>query len=215
MFAHPSFLLQGLANIESSGHSEQPARRHRIAYAGNCNPDLYSGQHSSPPLVPRRTAVDAVTEWFTSQTLAIRTWSDKERLKDTSAEIVLVDSYKAGLTFDEFQELFHNTEFAIVLPGITAPFTHFLHETATCGSIPILQQSAVTDMGWTHMQNCLIYSDLASLKSAIQTALVAPADLVSTLRANLMHHIETAYSPMKFAEKVANPPVGAVVLRIS
>jgi hypothetical protein len=212
ILAHPTQLLTDRF-ISPPDFRGDMRRKHRIAYAGNCDPKLYSGQYLGKHLIARIHAIDTIRNSLSDSLLLIDDWQDKHRIPESSAPIVIVNSLRAGLAYGEFTELFRNSEFSLPLPGISSPFTHFLHETIYQGCIPIMQESLLTRSIWRNEENCLIYNDERSLIKTIERALAAPQDFISFLRNNLQRTILSSFSIPLQAKALTARETKTIVLR--
>lgn len=212
ILAHPNQLLTDRFVPPPNFHCDLQ-RKHRIAYAGNCDPKLYSGQYLGEHLIARIHAINIIRNNLSDSALLIDEWQDKHRILHSSAPIVIVNSLRAGLAYGEFTELFRNSDFSLPLPGISSPFTHFLHETIYQGCIPIIQESLLTRSIWRNEENCLIYNDERSLLKTIKHALEAPQELISHLRTNLKKTILSSYSIPLLAKALTARETNTIVLR--
>lgn len=209
----PTFLLRqlDLQNLSTAGTAVENRNR-RVCFVGNCDPLHYSD--TSHGLLSRAAAKRTIQEAFHAESLLVETWDDKRHLQNLPAlPIVICNSFKAGLEFDEYQRLLRDSHFFLAFPGISSPYTHSLYECLSCGCVPILPESNLTKAGWVHLENCVVYKDRTSLIDAVHFALNAKATVLESLRASAEYQFRQQYSVASAAARLLSSDCRRLVLR--
>jgi hypothetical protein len=210
--AHPRFLLND-DYLQPPTKDTDRKRRYSVAYAGNCDPSLYCGQFLHSDLLPRNNAVQLIRNNYERESFLINKWEDKQYLQAADSRILIVDSFSAGLDRQEFNWLLAESDFTLILPGISCPFTHLLHESTYRGSVPIIQKSAATTKIWKHNHNCLTYHDKTSFLPVIEYALHANHKEISRLRGNLYETVLKHYSIPCIGQQLISDNITTILLR--
>jgi hypothetical protein len=214
---HPGFAAHGRDALFSA--QRPAARTTRVLFAGNTDPRLYDSdlwrarkaQYGIE--LTRVEAVNLLQERLADDQLLVADWDadDLPRLFDGSSRDKLFMARWNAYRGPEWPRALGAAEFFLALPGVSMPMCHNIIEAMAAGSIPITNYPSWFLPGLVDGQDCLTFTDAASLAAAVERALTMPSTEVQRLRAGVLRYYDRHLAPTRVPEALAALPDGATV----
>ncbi|MEO8576176.1 MAG: hypothetical protein ABI556_05735 [Gemmatimonadales bacterium] len=184
---HPSlYSPEKIALSDSQAGS--PERDIKVFFAGNFKPGDYDEARLVDKFsVETRIALKSrIESSFHAVTMWIKTWEEKEKLRNIDKPILIVDSNKAGLKYDEYFDLLGRSAFFLAMPGIASPNCHNLPEAMSRGCIPIIENAKWFDpLPFVSGVNCIEFRTADGFVPAVREALEMDEEATALLRAGV------------------------------
>ena len=116
--------------------------------------------------------------------------------------VVFCETQHCKIPPERWLEALSKADFFLACPGVGMPLCHNLIEAMTAGCVPILQYADYLPPPLQDGVNCLAFSDAASLREAVRTALSMAPEAVRVMRANVRAHYEAHLAHGCFAHKL-------------
>jgi hypothetical protein len=198
-FAHPEFYKGGLHNAVLSMRERE--RNVTIFFAGTHSDSAYSETFRFP-ILSRDKILRHIIEKFE---WAIKADADKNGVKSilivlTSDTRDIVEKHK--LSIQNYMDTMSRSDFFICPPGWRMPHSHNLIEAMSVGTIPITNYHSYMRPPLTPDINCLAFSTLQELESAVNRALRMDAGEVQRLREGVISYYDEHLEPETFGKKL-------------
>jgi hypothetical protein len=203
-FMHPKIYLDGMNKLKSFENKENE-KDIRILFVGNIDSLIYNfSEIKNNYGINTRYEIFERIEKMDLNILWIKTWGDKEMLKEINKEIVIVNSYKAGLTHNEYFNLLSRSDFVISPPGVGVPYCHNLPESLSFGCIPIIQFPAISSPRLKNGFTCLSFDTIEQLDIVINRAFNMNREDIDQIKININNLYKSEYDNEKLLQKVKN-----------
>ena len=214
---HPSFVADGSA---ARFAAERPSRRTaRILFAGNTDPELYDSDLWRERKarygieLTRFEAVNVLQDRLSEDQILVARWDrdDLGRLFDGTCRDGLFMARWNAYRGAQWPRALGAADFFLALPGVVMPMSHNVVEAMAAGCIPITNYP-----GWflprlVDGEECLAFTDAASLVAAVERALTMPPGEVERLRDNVVRYHDRHLAPARAPAELAALPDGATV----
>lgn len=216
MCCYPAFYKQyDLIKKVDPYHSE---RKRSIFMAGNFDDKYYNRIDDSPFFnqPSRKKVVDFLKEKEYYNPMKSVSHLNNYILAEKENNVILIDTkVDFRIPFSSLLEYLVNFDFFLALPGITIPQSHNLIEAMACGSIPIIHREYAELMQppLEHHKNALLFSDLDDLDDIISKTFLFQADLVNTIRENVVIYYFKFLSPQAIESKIIDPKIKKIYIQ--
>ena len=190
-FAHPNFYQAGL-DLAAPGMRDR-SRLIRIFFSGTVDRITYTERFEFP-ILDRATIIDFVREEFGAQVAMNAAPGNPAAVRPIQLMVtcdVRDTTAKHRFSPGEYLDVLSRTEFVLAPPGYRVPTCHNLIEAMSVGAIPITNYAECMFPPMQHGVNCLTFSSLDGLRSAIQTALTMSTAEAAELRCGVVAFYET------------------------
>lgn len=194
---HPSIVSKFMTTDFGSIRSNN--RTIRIFFSGNVEQVKYSRKalETEYNVVSRFRSVNYLAETF-GPTNNVEVITDRKvlyRLLTTEKQDKKIVISKVKTEISDWLRFLSHSEFFLALPGVEYPWCHNLIESMSVGTIPILQYAHMFYPALEPGKNCLHYTGLDELGTAVKHALdMTPAE-VQQMRKNVIDYYENVLSP--------------------
>lgn len=119
---------------------------------------------------------------------------------------VMFETQTGGIPRDRWIDALASSDFFLACPGTDMPMCHNLIESMAAGAVPILQYAAYLPVPLQNGVNALTFTDAASLREAVKTALAMSPDEVIRMRRNVHDYYHEHLAPGCFARRLLGDP---------
>jgi len=198
-FAHPEFYKGGLHNAVLSMRGRE--RNVRVFFAGTHSDSAYS-ENFRFPILSRDRILRYLIEKFE---WVIKAAADKNGVKSILIVLTrdtgdIVEKHK--LSIQDYMDTMSRSDFFICPPGWRMPHSHSLIEAMSVGTIPITNYHSYMRPPLTPDVDCLAFSTLQELDSAVNRALRMDIGEVQRLRGGVISYYDEHLEPGTFGKKL-------------
>ncbi|MBK1882502.1 hypothetical protein JIN85_08750 [Luteolibacter pohnpeiensis] len=115
---------------------------------------------------------------------------------------VLFETQNVKIPQKRWIDALAKADFFLACPGVGMPLCHNLIEAIAGGAIPILQYAAYLPKPLQHGKNCISFSDVKSLESAIRSVLEMPGEQIIEMRQNVKDYYDEFMAPGQFSRRL-------------
>lgn len=193
-------------------------RKRSVFMAGNFDDDYYNRIDASPFFnqPSRKKVIDFLKEKEYYKPIKSISHLNSYISGENENNAILIDTKEDfRIPFTSLLEYLVNFDFFLALPGITIPQSHNLIEAMACGSIPIIhhEYAELMQPPLEHDKNAFLFCDLDDLDEIISKTFLLPADLVNTIRENVIIYYSKFLSPEAIESKIIDPEIKKIYIQ--
>jgi len=182
---HPTLLNEDAYRHASSLRANK-ARPITLLFVGNSSEGSY-GEPLPNGLMNRYEILKSVRGHAVPTWIFPATYSDLRASIDsglTKKRPVWVDTKHFKIPSEEWLGLLSESSYFLAAPGVTYPYCHNLNEAMACGAVPVLQHEMLYDPPLVNGENCITFSNDATLSAAVASLFHVESDTWSKQSVN-------------------------------